>query len=130
MGDYDYRWVTVSSGYGRHYSRSTVHTSPRKVFKSCYIVGYIFGLIMIFAVLGMGLGKYSDKEINAAQLRGLLLGVISNVAFLVLFVLSALLSRLFVPSDYIGALALTLVLLFIVMYIITLVVFCKCYKTG
>lgn len=133
MSEYEYRWVNESSGHGIHYSRNTSYTSPRREFKTRFILGYIFGICIIFPILGFGMTKTSDKEISAAQQRGLLLGFISNIAFWILFVVTLFMVKLLVPpyflDYYIGAIVGGILALFFVSYVIGLVLFCKCYKT-
>ena len=48
MGYNDYRYVNSSSGYGMNHSRSSYYTSPRREFKTFFILGYIFGIINIY----------------------------------------------------------------------------------
>lgn len=61
---------------------SYVSTTPKKTFKTYYIVGAIFG---IFAVASGGLVMFDDKELTKAKWKGLLLGALveSVVLFLV-----------------------------------------------
>ena len=115
MGYNDYRNVCDSSGYGMNHSRSSGYTSPRREFKTFFILGYIFGIINIFIAIGLGT-KCSDREISDARLRGLLRGIGSNIALFVLFVLTALLLRLPVFYDYIEFIILPLVIFFFVLW--------------
>lgn len=133
MRENEYRWVNESSGYGRHYSRDRIYTSPRREFKIRFIIGYIFGLFTLFSILGVGMGKCSDQEIIAARLRGVLVGFISNIAFWILLVVTLSLVKLLLPPYYLDyyadVIAFGTLGVFFVLYVIGLIVFCKCYKT-
>ena len=129
MGCHDYRYISGSSGYGINHSRSFNYTSPRREFKTFFILGYIFGIFNIFVAIGLG-PKCSDKEIIQARLSGLLRGIGSNIALLFLFILMSLLTRLPFFDNYIDYIIAPLILSFIVLYIIVLVVFCKSYKVD
>ena len=129
MGYNDYRYVNSSSGYGMNHGRSSYYTSPRREFKTFFILGYIFGIINIFVAIGLG-SKCSDKEIAQARLRGLLRGIGSNIALFVLFIMTILVFRLPVFADYIEVIITLLLISFFALYIVGLVVFCKSYKAD
>lgn len=93
---------------GRWHTRYVV-TSPLKVFKSCYIIGCIFG---VFAVVSGGHTVYSDKTLNRKKWKGVLIGALIQ---------SAVLALVYVFCNVVDALPLGIILF--VSHIIHIVLF-------